>query len=120
MKKIKTLFILTSLLILGSCETFDLEQTDSKSQVPTKLLEPVYAFNYVQLQLPVFVNDANDFTQQVTRQMAMTGGNTYENAFKPVNFNTVWSDGYNILNAVKIMEPKAIANDQTYIWELLN
>ena len=115
MKKIKTLFILTSLLILGSCETFDMEQTDSKSQVPTQLLEPVYAFNYVQLQLPVFVDDANDFTQRVTRQMAMTGGNTYENAFKPVNFNTVWSDGYNILNAVKIMEPKAIANSQTYI-----
>lgn len=114
MKKIKTLFILTSLLILGSCETFDLEQTDSKSQVPVQLLDPVYAFNYVQLQLPVFIDDANDFTQRVTRQMAMTGGNTYENAFKPVNFNTVWSNGYNILNAVKIMEPKAIELGETY------
>jgi hypothetical protein len=114
MKKIKTLFILTSLLIIGSCETFDLEQTKSPSQVPVELLDPVYAFNYVQLQLPVFVDDANDFTQRVTRQMAMTGGNTYDNAFRPVNFNAVWSDGYNILNAVKVMEPKAIELGETY------
>ncbi len=98
----------------SSCETTDLEQTKNPSQVGTELLDPVYAFNYVQLQLPQFVNSANNFTQQVTRQMAMTGGNTYDNAFAPVNFNGNWNLGYNMLNAIKIMEPKAIQNREYY------
>lgn len=97
-----------------SCETIDLDQVENPSQPSVDLLDPVYAFNYVQLQLPNFVNSANSFTQRVTRQMAMTGGNTYDNAFAPVNSNTNWNIGYNLLNAVKIMEPKAIVNREYY------
>lgn len=98
----------------SSCETVDLEQTENPSQISVDLLDPTYAFNYVQLQLPDFVNSANDFTQRVTRQMAMTGGNTYDNAFAPVNSNNNWNIGYNMLNAIKLMEPKAIQSGKTY------
>lgn len=111
---IKT-FLVLAVLSFGGCETIDLDQTENPSTVSADLLDPIYAFNYVQLQLPDFVDSANSFTQDVTRQMAMTGGNTYDNAFAPVNFNTNWSTAYNILNAVKLMEPKAIENNQTYI-----
>lgn len=97
-----------------SCETIDLDQVENPSQPSVDLLDPVYAFNYIQLQLPDFVSSANTFTQQVTRQMAMTGGNTYDNAFAPVNSNNNWNLGYNLLNAVKIMEPKAIVNREYY------
>ena len=77
--------------------------------------EPVYVFNYIQIALPEFVDSANDFTQQVTRQMAMTGGKTYENAFAPVNSNFNWSTAYQILTAIKLMEPKAAQRKQTQI-----
>src|SRR4051812_34387291 len=96
--KIINVVLITALLGFSSCESLDLEQTASPSVVSPELLDPVYTFNYIQLQLPDFVNSSNGFTQEVTRQMAMTGGNTYDNAYAPVNFNTNWSDGYNILN----------------------
>ena len=108
-----TVYILTGLLF-SSCETMELDQLEDPSGVPANLLEPAFAFNYVQLQLPKYVYSANSFTQQVTRQMAMTGGNTYENAYAPVNFNTNWSQAYNILQTVKLMEPKSLQNEEYY------
>ena len=109
------MFFIASLLGLSSCETFDLDQTENPSTLPTSFLDPVYSFNYVQLQLPEFVDQANSFTQRVTRQMAMTGGRTYDNAFSPELFDRNWTTGYLILNAVKQMEPKAVENKQNYI-----
>lgn len=109
------LFLAVFVLSLSSCETLDLDQTENPSTLPQDKLDPVYAFNYIQLTLPDFVNSANSFTQRVTRQMAMTGGNTYDNAFAGVNFNDNWTTGYLILNAIKTMEPKAQQNNQTFI-----
>lgn len=109
------LFIIISLLFLSSCETFDLDQTQDPNAIALENLEYELAFNYVQLQLPDFVNSANSFTQRVTRQMAMTGGNTYDNAFQPVDFDSNWRIAYNILNAIKFMEPKAEAKNDKYV-----
>lgn len=109
------MFILTAIMTFSSCETFDLDQLDNPSQLPKELLDPIYVFNYVQLTLPDFVNSANSFTQRVTRQMAMTGGNSYDNAFAPVNSDNNWTTGYLMLNAIKTMEPKAKANNQYFI-----
>ena len=99
---------------LASCETLDMNQTENPSALGEQFLDPIYTFNYVQIQLPDFVDSANQFTQRVTRQMAMTGGNNYDNAFQPVNFNNNWSTAYNILNAIKIMEPKAIEKNEIF------
>lgn len=108
------IFIIVSIFGLNSCETLDLNQLEDPSGVSNSLLDPIFAFNYVQLELPGFVNSANTFTQRVTRQMAMTGGNTYDNAFTPNDFNGNWTTGYNILSAIKRMEPKAIENEEFY------
>jgi Starch-binding associating with outer membrane/Susd and RagB outer membrane lipoprotein len=105
----KLLLVITIVGFTG-CETVDLDQTENPSTLNQSFIDPVYTFNYVQLQLPQFVNSTNSFAQEVTRQMAMTGGNTYDNAYAPINFDNNWFLGYNILNAIKIMEPKAIAN----------
>ncbi len=111
---LRKLSLLVIILMFANCETIDLDQRESPSQLQDDLLDPVYTFNYVQLQLADFVDSANNFTQRVTRQMAMSGGNTYNNAFTPTSFNNNWTLGYNILNAIKIMEPKAIANREFY------
>ena len=108
------LLLLVITISFSSCETVDLDQTENPSALNESFIDPIYTFNYVQLQLPDFVNSTNGFTQDVTRQMAMTGGNSYDNAFAPINFNNNWSTGYNILNAIKIMEPKAIATQKYY------
>ncbi len=103
-----------SILFFSSCETVDLNLIEDPSKLNASFLDPEYTFNYVQLQLPEFVDSSNDFTQRVIRQMAMTGGNTYDNAFAPVNFNGNWSTGYRMLNAIKIMEPKALETKKFY------
>lgn len=113
--KIFKMFLFAGLLTAAGCETFDLDQTINPSTISQDQNDPVYAFNYVQLQLPEFVNSANSFTQRVTRQMAMTGGNTYNNAFAPVNFDTNWTQAYLILNAIKTAEARATDNGQFFI-----
>lgn len=113
--KILKVLLIAVVFVFGSCESIDLDQTENPSAANPQLLDPTFAFNYVQLSLPDFVYATNGFAQEVVRQMAMTGGNTYDNAFAPVNFNSQWSTGYNILNAIKILEPKAQEKNQTYI-----
>ncbi|MCX6184623.1 MAG: SusD/RagB family nutrient-binding outer membrane lipoprotein [Flavobacterium sp.] len=108
------LFVFAVFISLSSCETIDLDQTENPSTLSQDFIDPTYTFNFVQLQLPDFVNSANSFTQRVTRQMAMTSGNSYDNAFEPVNFNDNWGTGYKILNAIKIMEPKAYSDKKFY------
>jgi hypothetical protein len=108
------MFLLTTLLYFGSCETVDLDQLENPSSLDESLLNPVYTFNYVQLELAGFVESTNGFSQRVTRQIAMTGGNNYDNAFTEASFSGNWSTAYKMLNAVKIMEPKAIQNKEFY------
>ncbi len=108
---IKILFI-SFFVFFSSCETVDLKQTENPSTSPQSAIDPIYAFNYVQLLLPEFVDSVNDFTQRVTRQMAMTGGDTYDNSFQPVSFNNNWSLAFDLLNTVKVMETKSIQNKE--------
>ncbi|MFT3793851.1 SusD/RagB family nutrient-binding outer membrane lipoprotein [Flavobacterium sp.] len=114
-KNIFKSFLLLAVLALGSCETFDLDQTDNPSTLPADKLDPVYVFNNVQLTLPDFVNSANGFTQRMTRQMAMTNGTSYDNSFAPVDFDNNWTTAYLMLNSIKVMEPKATENGQNFI-----
>lgn len=117
MKKYTTILkyaLLVFFISFSSCETTDLNQLENPSSPSQDLLDPVSVFNYVQVEFPNFVDSANNFTQQVTRQMAMTGGNTYDNAFSPESFSGNWAIGYNILNAIKAMEPKSIAQKEYY------
>lgn len=112
---ITKLFLALTFLAFSGCETFDLDQTENPSTLPQSFLDPIFTFNYVQLQLPEFVDYTNNFTQRVTRQMAMTGGKNYDNAFTPELFDRQWTTGYLMLNAIKQMEPIAIEKNQTYI-----
>lgn len=112
-KKFIKFFLVVFTVSIWGCETVDLDQTENPSTIGAQFLEPKFAFNYVQLQLATFVDETNSFTQTVMRQMAMIGGNTYNNAYAPVNFNSQWSTAYNIINAVKFMEPKAQAENRT-------
>ena len=98
---ITKLFLALTFIAFSGCETFDLDQTDNPSTLPQSYLDPIFTFNYVQLQLPEFVDRTNNFAQRVTRQMAMTGGRNYDNAFSPELFDTQWTSGYLMLNAIK-------------------
>ncbi len=109
-----TALTLTLLSCFSSCESIDLDQTEDPSGVNPKFLDPITAFNFVQLEFEAYINSNNGFTQEVTRQLAMTSGNNYSNAYTPANFNLNWDEAYGILNAVKFMEPKSIEKKEFY------
>lgn len=113
-KFLKYIMALLAVFTFG-CEAVDLDQLQAPNSVSEEQLDPVYVFNYIQIVLPQFVDSANDFTQQLTRQMAMTGGRTYDNAFSDVSFNSNWITGYSILTSVKLLEKKAEALKETNI-----
>nr|WP_288931886.1 SusD/RagB family nutrient-binding outer membrane lipoprotein [uncultured Allomuricauda sp.] len=108
------------LIFLGiiSCETVELDLTENPNQVSTENLDPDFLFNNVQLSFANFVESAaggSSFTSQVSRHFAMTGGNTYENAFSPISFSGIWNNAYaQVLVDIAALEPIAEELDLKY------
>ncbi len=94
MKNIYKTILLILVVSAYSCELTDLDkQTDPNAVAPeTAGLE--FVFNNMQLQFANLAWEASDETMGITRMMAMTGGNNYENNDSPSNFNYVWSRLY--------------------------
>ena len=94
-----------------SCETIELDLTQSPNQVTVDNLDPDFLFNNIQLGFGTFVENVagyGSFTASVSRQFAMTSGNTYENAYTPISFNGIWSSAYaGILADIQAIEPIA-------------
>ena len=101
-----------SLMFFSSCETVDLNGLKNENEKGPDLTDPVYGFNFVQVGLANFLDNANNITQDLTRQYAMTTGKTYDNAFEPGSSNRTWISAYSILGTIKGYESKAIANNQ--------
>jgi len=101
------LFLAVGFISLAACETTELDLVVDPNTPSTDLLDVNFTFNNVQLSLPGYVNSINNFAQDVTRQTAMTGGTTYNNAYQEVSFNDIWGRAYGILIDIKALEPKA-------------
>lgn len=119
MKKINLILTLIfGLSLFQSCETTELDLTVSPNQVSVDNLDPDFLFNNIQLGFRGFVSSAagpGSLTSTLSRQFAMTSGNTYENAASPVSFNGLWSSAYSgILNDIKSLEPIAEERNMTY------
>ena len=108
----KILILLPLFIFFVGCETMDLDGLKNQNEVGADLNDPVYGFNFVQVNLASFVNSVNGITQQLTRQYAMTGGRTYDNAFQPVDSNTNWRAAYTLLKTIKGYEDIALKNRQ--------
>lgn len=118
--KNKYIKIILALSFVGifSCETVDLDLTKSPNQVSVDNLDPDFLFNNVQLSFANFVENVagvQSFTAQVSRHFAMTGGNTYENAFSPISYTGIWSSAYSgTLEDIAALEPIATDLDLKY------
>ena len=103
MKRIIALISVTALLVLlvGSCEFFDLDLTQDPDAVALSEANPDYALNSMQIDFKNFLNDddpanwngVNKFGMEVVRMMNPWGG-TYENAYNPTNFDANWGYAY--------------------------
>lgn len=94
MKHINKLFIVLAVLFVCSCSLTELDLQDNPNAVTPENAETGLFFNAIQLNLANLFQNVNGTTARVTRQLAMTGGNTYENAFAATTFNGAWNIAY--------------------------
>jgi len=102
LKKILLLFALSTGLFVFSCEnTFDLDlQENPNFPTPDQAnLDALYAS--VQFNFAEFLNgptgaftSVNDVTMALSRQVALTTGNDYQNAYGPTTFDNMWRQAY--------------------------
>ncbi len=86
------LLLVVSIFSFSACELDEL--LENPNGVPPEQADPDFIFNNIQLSLPGFFGGMSGYGMEVTRMRAMTGGNSYDNAYSPVSFNGVWSAGY--------------------------
>lgn len=94
MKIINKLLIVLAVFFVSSCGLTELELQDNPNAVTPENAETGLFFNAIQLDLKDFVQSANGTTARMVRQLAMTGGNVYENAIGAGSFNGVWNLSY--------------------------
>ncbi len=102
LKKILLLFVLSTGLFVFSCEnTFDLDlQENPNFPTPDQAnLDALYAS--VQVNFAEFLNgptgnftSVNNVTMALSRQVALTTGNDYQNAYGPTTFDNMWRQAY--------------------------
>ena len=94
MKHINKLFIVLAVFLISSCSLTELDKLDNPNAVTPDNAETGLFFNAIQLDFKDFFMDGNDLSSRVVRQLAMTGGNVYENAFAATGFNFMWNTAY--------------------------
>ncbi|MGY6545670.1 SusD/RagB family nutrient-binding outer membrane lipoprotein [Arthrospiribacter ruber] len=104
MKKIYSLLIALSLVLVSSCD-LDLQQDPNNVAPETASLNLV--LNRIQVDFATFFNQTGDTGMRLTR-MINQGNNLYEQTHQPVSLDARWTNAYaNILNNVKFMLPLA-------------
>ncbi|WP_459211056.1 SusD/RagB family nutrient-binding outer membrane lipoprotein [Aquimarina rhabdastrellae] len=120
MKKIfkNICFALIGAGVIASCETTELDLTESPNQVAQDQLDPNFLFNNIQLSFYGFIANAadyNSFAAQATRMHAAVGGDTYDEAFVPSSFDAIWESAYaDVLQDVQTLQPLAESEGLSY------
>ena len=94
MKFLLKISLILTIFIVSSCELTDLDLQENPNAVAPENVELDFLFNNLQYEFSNFWWEASDETMAVTRMMAMTGGNTYNNNDTPVSFNYMWNRAY--------------------------
>ncbi len=94
MKFLLKISLILSVLIVSSCELTELDLQENPNAVAPENVELDFLFNNLQYEFSNFWWEASDETMPITRMMAMTGGNTYDNNDVPPNFNYMWNRAY--------------------------
>ncbi len=91
-KKILALSLFAATVTSG-CKKLD-GLIDNPNAVDPSLANVDLLLNGVQANFVGVFNDLSDAGQALTRQMAMTGGALYNNAYSPTSFDGTWSNAY--------------------------
>ena len=117
MKKLNKLSVLalTSLFILSSCETTELDLTSNPNALSPENASVDLFINNVQEDFANFVNSMGDVVARLTRIAQMSGDRMYQDAYSPSSFSGVWSSAYQgMMEDLRVMNGIAAENGLTY------
>ena len=97
MKNILKYLSIIVLLAVSGCELTNLDHLDDPNGVSPENAENRFVFYAVQLDFAAFFNTVTFYTTRPVRQLAMSGGNIYNNAFAATDFNIAWNTAYSDL-----------------------
>ena len=95
MKHITKLIALGVVFFVSSCSLTELEENlDNPNEVTVEKLDVGLLNNKIQADFAEFFSLASTPGSELSRMVAMIGGNTYENAYQAQDFNALWERGY--------------------------
>jgi hypothetical protein len=112
MKKIKYIsLLLTFIVLLGACESTDLDLQDDPTQLSPESANPDYILNSINVALNNQVLTLTGLTAPVVRHINQFGTYTNPiNGIKQSSMENPWNQNYVILNNLKVL--KSISNDE--------
>lgn len=117
MKKLNKLSVLalTSLFILSSCETMELDLTQNPNGLSPDNASVELFINNVQEDFAYFANSLGDTGARLTRIAQLSGDRMYQDAYSPNSFSGIWSSAYQgMMEDLRVMNGIASEKGLTY------
>ena len=110
-----SILALTSLLVLSSCETTELDLTTNPNALnPTQASADLF-INGIQEDFAYFVNDMGDTGARLTRIAQLGGERLYRDAYSPSSFSGVWQNAYQgMMEDIRLMNIIAAESGLSY------
>jgi len=94
---------MSTLLVLVSCETTELDLTDNPNALSPSQADPTFFLNSIQIDFAFWVNSMGDRGAELTR-INYLSGRTYNNIYSPDSWNGIWSSAYRgMLEDIRLM-----------------
>jgi hypothetical protein len=94
---------LGAILILGSCETTELDLTSNPNALSPEQADATFFLNSIQVDFAYWVNSMGDRGGELTRINNMNG-RTYNNVYFPNTWDNLWSSAYRgMLEDIRLM-----------------
>ena len=114
MKKYIKSLSLVLLILLGACETTQIDLRNNPNFLDPSQATADAFINAIQVDFATFVNAMGEEAAEVSRILYMFGRN-YQNAYAPTDFDIEWTDAYQkILQDVREMNTLAEEAEQFY------
>ena len=110
-----SILALTSLLVLSSCETTELDLTSNPNALGPEQASADLFINEIQVDFAYMVNGLSGVGSRLTRINQLGGERLYRDAYSPNSFSGTWSQAYQqIMEDIRVMNVLAAENGLSY------
>ena len=110
-----SILALTSLLVLSSCETTELDLTSNPNALSPAQASADLFINEIQVDFAYMVNGLSGVGSRLTRINQLGGERLYRDAYSPNSFSGTWSQAYQqIMEDIRVMNGLAAESGLTY------